>query len=244
MSQVIIKGQTIYGVPQVITDGLVLYLDAANPKSYSGSGTTCYDLSGYNTNATLVNGVSYTSANAGGLVFDGTNDATLLPASALWNVGNSNFTIEFWFKRTGTSQTYGRYFQLTNGDTFSAFSLSVKGTNQDQLSFSMASINGSWNVLNDVVIGTLLPGRFNHVVISRIGTSFYLYLNTVQSLITTSAASLYYASGGVPIIGGQSIGTTRSLAGIIPVFKFYKGKGLTLTEATQNYNALKSRFGL
>jgi hypothetical protein len=235
---------SLIGANNIITDGLVMYLDAANINSYSLTGTIWNDLSPYKTNATLVNGPAYTSANAGGIMFDGTNDGATLQASTLWNVGASDFTIEFWFKRTGNSQTYGRYFQLTNGDTFSAFSLAVKGTNQDQLSFSMASANGSWNVLNDATIGTLTTGRFNHVVISRIGTNFYLYLNTVQSLITTSSASLYYAAGGVPVIGGQTSGTTRSLAGIISLFKFYKGKGLTLAEATQNYNALKGRFGL
>ena len=230
--------------PKIATDGLVLYLDAANTRSYVSGSTTWNDLSRYNTNGTLINGPTFNSANGGGIVFDGTNDGITLQASTLWNLGTSNFTIEFWFKRTGTNQAYGRYFQLTNGDTFSAFSLAVKGTNQDQLSFSMASLNGSWNILNDATIGTLTTGQFNHVVISRIGTSFYLYLNKVQSLITTSAASLYYASGGVPVIGGQTSGTFRCLAGIIPVFKFYKGKGLTLDEATQNYNALKSRFEL
>jgi hypothetical protein len=230
--------------PSTITDNLVLYLDAANTKSYPTTGTTWSDLSGYRNNGALTNGPTFTTANSGGIVFDGTNDATLLTASSIWNVGSSNFTIEFWFRRTGTSQTYGRYFQLTNGDTFSAFSLAVKGTNQDQLSFSMASANGSWNVLNDATIGTLIAGQFNHVVISRIGTNFYLYLNTVQSLITTSSASLYYAVGGVPVIGGQTSGTFRCLAGIIPIFRFYLGKGLTLSEAIQNYNASKSRFNL
>ena len=230
--------------PKIISNGLVLYLDAANTRSYPGSGTAWTDLSQYNMNGTLINGPSFNSANGGGIAFDGTNDGVTLQASSLWNIDASDFTIEFWFRRTGTNQAYGRYFQLTNGDTFSAFSLAVKGTNQDQLSFSMASANGSWNVLNDATIGTLTAGQFNHVVISRIGTNFYLYLNTVQSSITTSAASLYYAVGGVPIIGGQTSGTFRCLGGIIPLFKFYKGKGLTLAEATQNYNATKGRFGL
>lgn len=230
--------------PKIVSNGLVLYLDAANTRSYPGSGTAWTDLSQYNMNGTLINGPSFNSANGGGIAFDGTNDGVTLQASSLWNIGASDFTIEFWFRRTGTSQAYGRYFQLTNGDTYSAFSLAVKGTNQDQLSFSMASANGSWGVLNDATIGTLTAGRFNHVVISRIGTNFYLYLNTVQSLITTSAASLYYAVGGVPVIGGQTSGTFRCLGGIIPLFKFYKGKGLTLAEATQNYNATKGRFGL
>jgi hypothetical protein len=55
----------------IVRDGLVLYLDATNPKSYPGSGTTWKDLSGNGNNGTLVNGVGYTDANKGSLVFDG-----------------------------------------------------------------------------------------------------------------------------------------------------------------------------
>jgi hypothetical protein len=60
--------------PRTITDGLVLCLDAANSKSYPGSGTTWTDLSGLGNTGTLTNGPTYSSANGGSLVFDGVND--------------------------------------------------------------------------------------------------------------------------------------------------------------------------
>lgn len=60
--------------PKIVTDGLVLCLDAANPKSYPGSGTVWSDLSGNGNNGTLVNGVGYNSNNGGYLTFDGSND--------------------------------------------------------------------------------------------------------------------------------------------------------------------------
>jgi hypothetical protein len=60
--------------PKIVTDGLVLCLDAANRKSYPGSGTTWIDLSGRNNNGTLTNGPTYSSNNGGGIVLDGTND--------------------------------------------------------------------------------------------------------------------------------------------------------------------------
>lgn len=58
----------------VVREGLVLHLDAANVKSYSGSGTTWKDLSGLGNNGTLINGVAYSSNDSGALVFDGVND--------------------------------------------------------------------------------------------------------------------------------------------------------------------------
>jgi hypothetical protein len=59
---------------QIVTNGLVLLLDAGNPASYPGSGTTWFDLSGNGNNGTLVNGVGYNSDNGGSLVFDGVDD--------------------------------------------------------------------------------------------------------------------------------------------------------------------------
>jgi hypothetical protein len=78
--------------PRTITDGLVLCLDAANSKSYPGSGTTWTDLSGLGNTGTLVNGVGYSGDNLGSLSFDGSNDRVELSSNA---VGNENqFTID------------------------------------------------------------------------------------------------------------------------------------------------------
>ena len=60
--------------PSIVRDSLLLYLDAANTKSYPGSGTTWYDLSGNNKNPTLTNGPTFNSDNLGSIVLDGTND--------------------------------------------------------------------------------------------------------------------------------------------------------------------------
>jgi hypothetical protein len=72
----------------IVTDGLVLWLDAGNTPSYPGSGTAWTDLSGNKNNGTLTNGATYNSGNGGSIVFDGNNDyvgtnlITEFPASA------------------------------------------------------------------------------------------------------------------------------------------------------------------
>ena len=58
----------------IVTDGLKLWLDASNPASYPGGGTTWYDLSGNGNNGTMVNGVAYNSANGGVMILDGIDD--------------------------------------------------------------------------------------------------------------------------------------------------------------------------
>jgi hypothetical protein len=60
--------------PKIVTDGLVLYLDAANTRSYPGTGTTWSDLSRGGNNGSLINGPTFNSANGGSIVFDGSND--------------------------------------------------------------------------------------------------------------------------------------------------------------------------
>ncbi len=61
--------------PGIVTDGLVLHLDAGNYNSYPIAGTTWYDLSGYRNNGTLVAGAVYSRDGGGSIVFDGTSDA-------------------------------------------------------------------------------------------------------------------------------------------------------------------------
>jgi hypothetical protein len=83
----------IYSGPEIPNDGLILNLDAANPRSYPGTGTTWSDLSGNGNNGTLVNGVGYSSDNKGIMTFDGVNDYVGIPSITLARAGSA---IEFW----------------------------------------------------------------------------------------------------------------------------------------------------
>ena len=50
-----------FGGPQIVSDGLLIYYDAANPRSYVGSATSCFDLSGFNNTGNLSSGISFSS---------------------------------------------------------------------------------------------------------------------------------------------------------------------------------------
>ena len=86
--------------PSVISDGLVFYLDAANRRSYSGSGLTVNGLIG-GIDGTLINGVGFTSTYGGSFTFDGTNDQILLNSVIL--SGSQDFTISAWIESTGAT---------------------------------------------------------------------------------------------------------------------------------------------
>jgi hypothetical protein len=78
-----------FNSPNIVTSGLVLAWDAANPKSYPGSGTAIYDLSGNGNNGTLYNGVGFSTNYKGVLTFDGTNDYIY---SGI-NMASTNYTV-------------------------------------------------------------------------------------------------------------------------------------------------------
>jgi len=86
--------------PRIVTNGLVLCLDAGNRQSYPGSGTTWTDLSGNGKNGTLTNGPTYTSANVGAIVFDGVDDYVSCSASNILN----NFSYDIWCLPQATHQ--------------------------------------------------------------------------------------------------------------------------------------------
>ena len=68
--------------PTIVTDGLVLALDAGDRNSYPGSGTTWNDLAGSN-NLTLYNSPSFSSNNGGHFLFDGANDYMTIQLSLI-----------------------------------------------------------------------------------------------------------------------------------------------------------------
>ena len=87
--------------PHIVTDGLVLHLDAANTKSYQSGSTTWFDKSGYGINGTLTNGPTFSSANRGIIVFDGVNDYidNTVNLTQINNIANSSsFTFSSTFK--------------------------------------------------------------------------------------------------------------------------------------------------
>jgi len=104
----------MYTGPNIVTDGLVLHLDAANAKSYPGTGTTWSDLSGNGNGGTLINGPTFDSGNNGSIVFDGVNDY----ASSNNSLGNgwNEITVSTWVKPSQLLKENNRRYYLINAD--------------------------------------------------------------------------------------------------------------------------------
>ena len=214
-----------YRGPNIVTNGLVLALDAANPKSYPGSVTTRYDLAGGN-NGTLTNGPTFNSANGGSIVFDGTDDFIATSQLSGRNPATEPFTVEAWVKSDQTVTSRIWIDATSNGTNQRFYATLING------STSNIGIQGSaWSdsTPNDT--------NWHYQAIVMDGNTARGYDNGVQ--VQTKSYTSYTLPGPL-IIGGRS---GYRWLGQIANFKIYN-RALSATEVLQNYNAHKSRFGL
>jgi len=210
---------------KIVTDGLVLHLDAANNKSYVSGSTTWNDLTNLNNTSSLTNSPTFSSDNAGGIVFDGIDDYIALPAIDT----NNNFTLSFWVMRTN--------------DTFTTIIAGVNATGYLQVRSGALSVSlvKSWVVElgNFGITSGVSKDTINNIVITKNGTTFSAYINgkfignlTVNQTFTTSAPTL-----------GRNYNLNEPFSGRYYIFSYYNRK-LTDSEISQNYNALRGRFNL
>jgi hypothetical protein len=223
--------------PSIITSNLVLCLDAANPKSYPGSGTTWSDLSGNGNNGTLVNGVGYSGDNLGSLVFDGVDDRGTFTSPI---TSSSPQTYEVWVKAIpSTSVGDGYGYILHNNSAASIIGSAYMGIGYEQSTkIIFAFFNGAWSSMKTNVIGNTTTVR--QIVLTWDGSSQIAYVDGVQRVsqaLTTTPSNFSTTTS----FGDFRDSTVRPIVGDIYSIKIYN-RALTASEIQQNYNALKSRF--
>jgi len=224
--------------PRTVTDGLVLALDAANIRSYPGSGTTWTDLSGRGNNGTLTNGPTYSSSNGGSIVFDGTND--YVDCGIVNLSSGTSLTLEVWVKPGVTQYAYADILDYDHGGGGGGgFVIQQNNLATNQYYFAY------WNGTSyDVTSTTLNLGTssFNHLAFTKSGTSVLGYLNS-QNTVNYTGSSVIGLSGRTLHIGRFVVGTGREFNGNIASVKIYN-RALTAAEIQQNFNANRGRFGI
>lgn len=233
---------TSFSAPNIVTNNLVLNLDAANPASYTGSGTTWTDLSDRGNNGTLVGGVTYNSSNLGSLVFNGNSSGTTdsyvnLPATTDFAFGSGDFTVEMWIY-ANTGNNVSTFISMNSTSGFAALRLEYYNSNLD----AFHSSDGASHLTSEIAISPLTANKWTHLVLSRINGNAKIYLDGVEKLSYSLVGSL--TASGNSRIGSLDGFTNRNHSGKVAITRIYKGKGLTLSEVTTNYDAVKSRFGL
>ena len=219
-----------------VSADLQLYLDAGNPTSYPGSGSTWTDLVAAKA-FTLYNSPSYSSNNGGYLNFDPAStqwaDATSLPSSL------ANWTVEAWHYYAGTNNN-GSPCIVTEAYAGGPINYTVGNCTDSSPNLQVGHWDGS--SFYPTPIGTILTaGQWYQVVGTFDGTANQLYLNGafVSSTATTSAAQ----SVGAGIRLMRRWDADQYWGGRLGIVRIYSA-ALTAEQITQNYNANRSRFGL
>jgi hypothetical protein len=223
--------------PKIITDGLVLCLDAANPKSYGGSGTTWTDLSGLGNTGTLVNGVGYNASNGGSLSFDGVDDYVNLGSFFTYQ----NFTISLWVSPGSATQSqYANIFD-NNHTGIINFVLQQNNLNHNEYGFG---VNLNPNPGSGVNLPTLAVNVWTHLaftftpsdrVIGYVNGSFYNQGNLANN------KNILYSNQKLSIARWSNGG--RHWNGRISNFSVYN-RVLSAAEVQRNFLAMRGRFGI
>lgn len=219
-----------------VTGGLALYLDSANTKSYAGTGTTWFDLSGNGRNGSKAGSQSptYPQWNASGF-FDFTGGVTANNYSR-FDVGSipsfSAVSAFVWY-RTSDTTSNKTIIRMDNSDielsvNGSSTVYMAAGTNWNDVNFSgtVAATDNKWHYIGLTFNGTVLTGFFDSV---QLGT-------TVRGSSTTTAA-------GTLRIGTRDDVYAHHFVGQISTVVLYD-RVLSPSEIKQNFNATRSRYGV
>ena len=223
-------------LPSIVTDQLVLNLDAGDTSSYPGSGTTWYDLTVNNNDGALTNGVVY---NSGSMSFDGIDDYINFSTTNLSSTGD--ITIDTFIRLNGTQESYANIIDYSHSGPPGLGGFVVQqnapvGVN----SFYFAWWTGSG--FDFCYFQVPLTNTYFHLVITKSGGSAIVYIDGVSSF-TGSGSSYLDGVGRTMRIGNNVAGYSRHIKGSIGEFRIYD-KALTSTEVLQNFNAQKNRYGL
>ena len=212
----------------IVTNGLVLNVDASQKGSYPGSGTTWYDLAGAN-DGILTNNPTYNSSNGGSIVFDGVDDYVDIG----YKIGllNSDITQEAWVNTDVMINWHGIISNMPSWGT--GFSLQIGPVQKIAAMISGAYLTTSW---------TPLVGVWYHIVATHRSSDNLnvLYVNGVQE--NSVIREISYVENAVTRIGVFYTYNQLHFDGKIGVVRSYN-RALSASEVLQNFNAQKSKFG-
>lgn len=231
-----IFGAKPYG--NIITDGLVLNLDATNPQSYPGTGSTWFDTSGYNKTNAIQSSVIYTQERGrGSMAFNGTTAYTLGNTAALSNTSNCTLEINCKFASLSNyaSLLYIGHTQFNHNLPYIA--LTAFSSN---LYFSANYTNGGSRLTYNAV--SSITANAWHCCTGTMGNgALNLYIDGVYKSSYTLPANFVADIGGLPLYVYGGVALSPYISGSVSAVRVYN-RALTSDEVLQNYNALKSRF--
>ena len=245
--------------PKIVTDNLVLCLDAGNTKSYPGTGATWNDISmSGSVNNGTIDGATYVSSSPKNFSFDGTNDDVEITDTESGGTGgglntydllsgSNNYSFSLWFQTADFPDTTSYQISpvLFEAGQRSIYILHGDSTAVDKLAFHGNWTSGGWS--KRVESNTLsLNTWYNICFTYNTSNGFVCYQNgsSVDTVGTNSPNRNYNSNSYIGRVSdGNSFTSQRYWNGKMAIFSIYE-ETLTSLEVKQNFDALKGRFGL
>lgn len=229
--------------PKIVKDGLVLYLDAANNKSYVSGSTTWSDISTGLNDGTLVNGPTFSSTNYGNIVFDGVNNyVSFLTNPNLNFTGTSPYTLSVFANIITSPNVYAGFINREYGNPRNGYNLwFIRDGNPSMTSIASERFGvGSGQRLVFITLNNSdCVGVWNQYTVTYDGTTLSFYLNGEFKQSNLAPGNITNTTGTLEIGRRQTdYGNCRISSTLI------YNKALSQSEVSQNYNTLKTRFRL
>jgi hypothetical protein len=225
---------TSYSFKPIVTNGLVLCLDAANTKSFPGSGSTWSDLSGNGKNGTLIGTPTFNSSNGGGIVFNGSSQ--YVSTNMIFDP-TSAITVSGWVKITNSSVGLSKAI-ISNHETPSqnGWALGKISTSNKMRFYAVGSSNLYVEETDDITVNEIVfyVGTYDK-------SNLRIYRNGIQKNSVSSSINFSASNRTVQIARWYDTINDYFWPGNIYSVSIYD-RALTATEVLQNYNALKNRY--
>ena len=227
----------------IVTNGLIMHLDAGNSASYPGSGNTWSDLSGNGRHVTL-SGTSYSSTDGGGIVFTGSS------GNGTFNMGGvtTSYTAEAVvyaaaFNSDGSGSSGIMYWH--DGAQGHGFIMEVDESTGRKWRFAHRYPYASGANTDDFgSSSTVTVGKYHVVYVRNGSTSQKIYVNGVEVMSATPAYGGFDSGLTVGTIARVTNTTTnRRWDGRMHQIRIYN-RGLSAAEVAQNYGAIRGKFGI
>ena len=221
---------------EIVTSSLVWHLDAANSSSYSGSGTTWFDLVGSEDASLVTNAPTYSTEGGGSFYFNGINSRM----STTYNPSFDEWSASVWFKPEEGDGTWGWFMNtFTSGSSGEWWALGFDySSGGNGLPTWMVDNNSTKRTISSDTIAT---SDWQMMTGTRQGSTMTLYINGIQVATTNNLNTSTVTPGSSIRLGAISDATDQFYKGYISDLKLYS-KMLSQTEVLQNYNALKDRY--
>ena len=232
---------TTEGGINIVTDGLILYLDAANSKSYISGSTTWYDLSKKNNDGTLINDPTFSSLNKGNIIFDGIDDSVTFPIiSDFFFLNRSPYTLCVFAKIISADSTFHGLLNREYGSPRNGYNLWFYRDNPNSIAVASERFGGTGQKVAFVLLtNDQCIDVWNYYCVTYDGNDLKFYFNGEYTNGVYADGDITNTTGTLQIAKRQTVNGNCAIANT----KIYN-KALTEQEILQNYNTLKSRFRL